>query len=205
MRVHVLWAWIVDAFLYTRYVVVTYTTEKPIRAVPPFLFTHTMTKFYLKTLLFCLLYIVGIAKAFAYTAYDIAAENADGVTIYYNYIKNKTELEVTLSSNNIGNSYSGNVVIPETVTLYGNTYRVTSIGDNAFSYCPGLTSVTVPNTVTSIASYAFKESIDLTSVTIGNGVTSIGTQAFEYCTSLVSVNIPSSVTSIGDYAFNFCI
>lgn len=90
-----------------------------------------MTKFYLKTLLFCLLYIVGIAKAFAYTAYDIAAKNADGVTIYYNYIKNKTELEVTLSSNNIGNSYSGNVVIPETVTLYGNTYRVTSIGDNA--------------------------------------------------------------------------
>ena len=38
MRVHVRWAWIVDAFLYTRYVVVTCRTEKPIRAVPPFSF-----------------------------------------------------------------------------------------------------------------------------------------------------------------------
>ena len=48
------------------------------------------------------------------SAYDIAVDNAEGVTIYYNYINDGTELEVT--SGTSGNSYSGSVVIPEEVT-----------------------------------------------------------------------------------------
>ena len=44
-------------------------------------------------------------KAFAY---DIAVKNADGVTIYYNYINDEKELEVTNNNNN----YTGSVVIP---------------------------------------------------------------------------------------------
>ena len=83
----------------------------------------------------------------------------------------------------------------------GNT--VTSIGDNAFLDCSGLTSVTIPDSVTSIGEYAFLNCIGLTSVTIGNGVTSIGNSAFAGC-SLTSVTIPDSVTSIGSSAFNRC-
>ena len=47
-------------------------------------------------------------------AYDIAVENADGVTIYYNYINNGTELEVTYETTSFS-SYSGSVVIPEEI------------------------------------------------------------------------------------------
>ena len=82
--------------------------------------------------------------------------------------------------------------------------NVISIGDNAFSRCPGLTSVVIPNGVTSIGGMAFGNCSDLTSVTIPNSVTSIGNYAFWNCAGLTSVTIPNSVTSIGDYAFDNC-
>ena len=81
---------------------------------------------------------------------------------------------------------------------------VTSIGGSAFSYCTGLTSVTIGNGVTSIGDYAFDGCTGLTSVTIGSGVTSIGNYAFSGCTGLTSVTIDNGVTSIGDSAFYGC-
>ena len=56
---------------------------------------------------------------------------------------------------------------------------MTSIGESAFYYCKGLTSVTIPNSVTSIGRRAFEDCSGLTSVTIPNSVTSIGERAFD--------------------------
>ena len=78
---------------------------------------------------------------------------------------------------------------------------VTSIGDGAFNWCTGLTSVTIGDSVTSIGDYAFYECRSLTSVMIPDSVTSIGDYAFCGCYSLTSVMIPDSVISIGDSAF----
>jgi len=157
-----------------------------------------MKHFYIRFLSVCLLSVVG-AKA---SAQDLEAVNDDGVTIYYNWINNKTELEV--SSSNYSDKYSGNVVIPESVTYDNETYSVTSIGNGAFRGCSGLTSITIPNSVTSIGYEAFRDCSGLTSITIPNSVTSIGSRAFRECSGLTSFTIPNSVTSIGGSAFEGC-
>ena len=123
----------------------------------------------------------------------------DGV----NYDFNAETKQATVIAKSSG-KYSGEIVIPESVEYGGTTYSVTSIGDNAFSGCSGLTSVTIGNSVTSIRDYTFCNCSGLTSVTIGNSVTSIGEKAFWYCSRLTSVTIGNSVTSIGEGAFEDC-
>lgn len=140
-------------------------------------------------------------------AHDIAVKNADGVTIYYVFTNTRTQLAVSYRGTghgNFSNEYSGDVVIPESVTYEGKTYRVTSIGKNAFTDCNEPLSVTIGNSVGSIGERAFWRCRGLTSVIIPNSVTSIGSYAFWGCTNLTSVTIPSSVTSIGSSAFSDC-
>ena len=110
-------------------------------------------------------------------AYDIAVENADGKTIYYNYINEGKELEVIRNE-----YYSGVLVIPEEVIYMNRTRKVTSIGKGAFYKCNNLTSVT-----------------------IGNNVTNIGEKAFMNCSGLTSVTIPANLKRLGASAFSDCI
>ena len=79
-----------------------------------------------------------------------------------------------------------------------------SIGEDAFTYCTSLTSITIPDSVTSIGDDAFSYCTSLTRVTIPDSVTRIGSDAFYSCDSLTSVTIPKSVTSIGNAAFFSC-
>ena len=81
---------------------------------------------------------------------------------------------------------------------------LTSIGDQAFSYCTGLTSITIPSSVTTISNSAFEYCSALPSITFPNTVTSIGEHAFYGCTGLTSITFPNTVTSIGYYAFQGC-
>ncbi|MGM9835867.1 MAG: leucine-rich repeat protein [Muribaculaceae bacterium] len=85
--------------------------------------------------------------------------------------------------------YSGNVVIPSSVTYSGNTYYVTSIGKFAFSYCSGLTSISIPNSVTSIGDYAFYNCYGLTSISIPNCVTSVRIVATRITPTLSFVDV----------------
>ena len=141
------------------------------------------------------------------SAHDIEVKNADGVTIYYNYTSEGTELEVTFcssSSDPYSNDYAGNIVIPDEVVFMNKTRKVTSVGQRAFYGCSSLTSIILPSNVTSIGEYAFYLCSSLTTISIPNSVTSIDCGAFQYCSGLKSVTIPNNVKSIGNAAFNAC-
>ncbi len=120
------------------------------------------------------------------------------------YSVNNDNKTVTVAGYPSGNEPTGQLIIPESVTYGDISYPVTSIGDEAFFYCTGLTSVTIPNSVTSIGESAFSYCSGLTSITIPNSVTEIGDEAFYYCSGLTSVTIPNSVTSIGGSVFYYC-
>ena len=92
--------------------------------------------------------------------------------------------------------YYGDFEIEATIDE-GEIGIVTTIGDEAFYRCTGLTSITIPNSVTTIGDYAFSDCPGLTSITIPNSVTSIGPSAFYGCTGLTSITIGAGVT-IGD-------
>ena len=128
-------------------------------------------------------------------AYDALIEG-----IYYYLNNSDYTAEVTSNTND---KYSGSVSIPKEVSYNGKKYSVTSIGDEAFEKCSGLTSVTIPNSVTSIGNVAFSVCSGLTSVIIPNSVTSIGYQAFSRCGSLM--NVKSEIENpfgIGSFVFD---
>ena len=93
----------------------------------------------------------------------------------------------------------------DTMTSVTIPSGVTSIGDDAFGLCSGLTGVlTIPAHVTSIGKGAFADCSKLTGITIPGGVTHIQDSTFQNCAGLTSVTLPPGVTSIGDYAFYGC-
>ena len=147
-------------------------------------------------------------------------------TTLFNSSNNFSSMKVDGEEKEVEKYYTFNSTGEHTV-LFTLADGTTSIGNNAFSYCTGLTNVIVPDSVTSIGNEAFYgcnsltsivipdsvTNIDnkafnncsgLTSVTIGSGVTSIGESAFQGCSGLTSINIPNSVTSIGNYALEWC-
>ena len=165
---------------------------------------------------FLLTVLLSMAGAKA-SAHDIEVANADGVTIYYNWINNNTELAVSCRGkyyDSYSNEYSGNIVIPESVIYNGNTYSVTRIGQDAFYECSNLTSVTIPISVTSIGNLAFGDCTGLTSIAVEPGNTTynscensnaiIETSTNTLIAGCKNTVIPNSVTSIGKAAFFGC-
>ena len=74
--------------------------------------------------------------------------------------------------------------------VISNSSGVTSMGNDAFSGCSGLTNITIPDSVTSIGDYAFGGCSGLTSITIPDSVTSIGFAMFRECRRLESITLP---------------
>ena len=109
-------------------------------------------------------------------------------------------------------------VIPEGVTTIGqdaftycyglmnvtvpSTLRTT--GTNAFSYCQALNTITFPDEFTTMAASTFENCSALQTFTIPSGMTEIPQKAFKSCASLCYIKIPWTITTIGTEAFSTC-
>ena len=116
----------------------------------------------MKTKLFILLLAVaaGVGTMFA--------EKVKIGDLYYNLDATNQTAEVRSQNSDypFGSTNITTADIPFSVTYNAVTYSVTSIGEDAFLECSGLTSVTIPNSVTRIEVRAFWYCTGLTSITI---------------------------------------
>ena len=147
-------------------------------------------------------------------AYDFSAENDDGVTIFYNILSNSYDdwrVEVT----DVDVCYSGNLVLPSTVTYYGTQYNVAKINGNAFSNNSYyLTSIVIPSSVTDIDGYTFSSCDNLASIIVSennpvydsrdNCIAVIRKESNFLVCGCKNTTIPNSVVGIGDAAFYNC-
>lgn len=123
-------------------------------------------------------------------AYDVCVDG-----LYYNLNQETQEATVTYKYINWITGMSdcqGSIVIPERITVDGVSYRVTTIGHQAFNKS-SITDITLPNSLVKIEPRAFGSCSELTSMTFGNSIVEIGSYAFEYSTELKEVHITNLV------------
>ena len=158
-------------------------------------------------LLFVILVFVIKAKAVsAGAAYDFEYKYK-GQTLRYEIINpgSETKSGTVMVTGIKGQEYSfGDVIIPETVSDIGITYKVTQIKEEAFGGCMDLYSFQLPETIIRIGNSAFSGCGSLLTINIPASVTSMGDYAFSGCFSLTGINLPSGIKSIGADIFNGC-
>lgn len=106
---------------------------------------------------------------------------------------------------------SGYTGTEESVTVKGTysdgnkTFRVESVGDNAFLNNTAVKHITIDTGINSVGKYAFSGCTSLESVTFGNNVAVVKNHAFYGCVSLTSIAFNSNLDYIEDYAFANCL
>ena len=163
--------------------------------------THILTCFIMRTSLLLTLLSAG--------ALCMSARTFDVGGIRYKVIE---AAPTTVSVESKSPAYTGDIVIPSSVTNDGQTYSVVSITqsstasttDGAFANCSGLTSVSLPASLTHIGNYSFNGCTALTTIVIPDNVSTFGNGAFQNCTSLNSITMPANAESLGEYLFSGC-
>ena len=101
-------------------------------------------------------------------------------------------------------TYVGSVTIPETFTVDGKTYRVTSVDEMAFANNTTLTQLTLPETITTFGQGAFANCSAMTAVNIPASIQEIPGACFAQCKKMEAFTLPEQVKTIGSLAFANC-
>ena len=136
--------------------------------------------------------------------YRIAADLTDpggSIGTGFRYGRGGREGEAILLS---ASDASGDVYLPETVSVDGETLRLTEIGAHAFDGNLTVTGVVCPAGITQIGSSAFRGCTGLAAFAGGEELTRIGLSAFRGCTSLATLVLPGTLTWVQSYAFYGC-
>ena len=135
--------------------------------------------------------------------YDVQEINSrvlvDG--LYYNVDLATKTAEVAKYEE--GAPYTGDIVIPASISAYGFDFAVVAIGANAF-HSSGIKQIDLPVALQTIGNSAFSNCDSLTSFTLPNNVTSIGDHVCFDCDNLETVNLNDVLTEIRWNAFRNC-
>ena len=123
------------------------------------------------------------------TAYDFEVDgiyylkNGSNAVVTYQSYPNSTYPSSTYSSD-----YTGDVVIPSTVTYNGTTYTVTKIAARAFLSCTMIITIHVGENVQYIEDGAFEGCSSLTHIYIPSTLVNMGTGCFAGCSNLGGID-----------------
>ena len=136
-------------------------------------------------------------------AWDFRIQNDEGIMLYYNYINDGKELELTYDTYYGESEYYSNkletIKIPSEVVYMNRTRKVTRIGKNAFWHVTCLNKVILPETIKAIDDYAFYECDQLKELILPNSLETIGNKVFSHC-HINSLFIGENMKSLGDHA-----
>lgn len=99
-------------------------------------------------------------------------------------------------------SSAGSITIANNVTIDGTAYPVYEISDNAF-YGSSVTSVTLPSSITYIGDQAFAFCPVLTSVNFNNATAALGNKIFSGSAHLDTITNYGNIYKVGYSAFDF--
>ena len=155
-----------------------------------------------------------VATAAAHTVY--AYWGTAGLV--YSLINGNTEYSVAA-----GTATSGSIVIPRyyaglpVTTIADNGFKncsgvtalslpegFTTLGNSSLYGCSGLTSLALPSSLKMISGLAFNYCSGLTSLAIPNGCYVDGS-VFMYCTNLATVTLPNDLAKIPSWLFYDCV
>lgn len=135
-------------------------------------------------------------------AYIVSGLGDDGNTVKVTYQKtdnDKTDNSSITAANKTG--YSGDVVVPNSVSYQGISFDVTALDEKCFYSASNLESVVLPEGITTIPAYAFNSCSNLNHIDIPSSVKEIATYAFIYCSKLDQVDLPVGLTTLGIRSF----
>lgn len=96
------------------------------------------------------------------------------------------------------------IKIPATVKIDGKTYKVTSVGEDAFKGKDSVKEIVIGKNINKIGNNTFLNCKNLKKIEFGNSVVNIGESAFSGCKSLTEIKLPNKLKKIGKRAFSSC-
>ena len=155
-----------------------------------------MKRQYYVFLLTSILFQVGLETF----AWDFRIQNDEGIMLYYNYINDGKELELTYDTFYGESEYYSNkletIKVPSEVVYMNRTRKVTRIGKHAFWYVTCLKKVILPETIKAIDDDAFYKCDQLKELILPNSLETIGNEAFAGC-HFNSLFVGENMKSIG--------
>ena len=125
-------------------------------------------------------------------------------TLYLRVLSTADHSVAVVQSPKGGHVYQGDIVMPDSVIIHGQTFFIRELDQDAFRECSLVTNIHFPPTLTTIRSSALRNCTNLTSLHLPPSLHTLHYEPFASCISLSHVSWPPSATVVPRNCFVAC-